>query len=396
MFRFRSRIRRPVDTRSTSASYAPVSAPPDHTPTWWQEPADPPTSTAEVAGVAPAPAKAHEAEVAEVAPAPAEMPQGASPRRTAADRAALLDRITLDAADQHGLVTGTQFLDAGGSRRLLQSWQETGRLRQVLPGVLLMTGVPVTPHCRILAHCLSAGGVASHRTAARLHTRQDLADLRREVSVPRTRNYRASGVQVHSSRDLHLDTASRRAGIPCTSPARTLLDLGQVLPPDELEEVADDFLRRRLVTWPTVSDCWAVHARRGRPGVAALGGLLRARTGEGDQPDSPPERHMLRILMAAGVLDGVLHYRVYRPDGGFVLETDLAWPEERVVVFYDSFEHHLNRRSFERDPEQRRVAEILGWTILAYTATVLYGRPWVLVDEVLAALGRPALPPAPW
>ncbi len=96
----------------------------------------------------------------------------------------------------------------------------------------------------------------------------------------------------------------------------------------------------------------------------------------------------MRLLDTADIPDGVLHLRVYEPDGMFILESDLGWPEEKVILFYDSFVHHFNHQSFEADPEKRRRASVLGWTILPYTKSTLYGSPWVIAREVRAALGR--------
>lgn len=314
----------------------------------------------------------------------------AETRRSPVRTLDVLDELTLVAANQHGLFTRSQFLASGGTARQLGSWATSGRAVRVLPTVWLMAGVPATWPCRLLGHCLASGGVASHRAAGRLLGLGDLAKADREISVPRSRNYRTDGVIVHQSRDVDLDDPVIIDGIPCTSPARTVLDLAQVLSPDEVEDVVDALIRSGQVTWEGLADCWVLHARRGRSGIGVIGDLIQRRAGEGDQPDSHPERRIIRLLLRDGIVDGQLHLRLYDDHGTLVVESDIGWapPNPKVLLFYDSYEFHLNRRVFEADAEKRRLAQLMGYQVLAYTARSLYRTPWIIPAQVRQALGR--------
>src|SRR5262245_23317898 len=71
-------------------------------------------------------------------------------------------------AVQHALVTCRQTVDLGLTKRQRQHRIETGRLVPCETNVLRIGGAPVTWPQRVLASCLAADGVASHRTAAML------------------------------------------------------------------------------------------------------------------------------------------------------------------------------------------------------------------------------------
>src|SRR5436190_3653847 len=100
-------------------------------------------------------------------------------------------------------------------------------------GIYRMAGSPPSWRQCLLAAILvvGPGAVASHRAAARLWELDGFADNVVEVSVGRMRMARHGSPRVHRSTDLHLSVATTRFGIPVSSPARTVHDLGAVVRP---------------------------------------------------------------------------------------------------------------------------------------------------------------------
>ena len=170
------------------------------------------------------------------------------------------------AAVQYGLFTATQWTDAGLSRRSLTRRKAPGEVREVHPGVFAFAGAPVSQEQRVLAACLSVGGVASHRCAAHLwgFRRFEKASA---VEVLTAKQHTPARDAVRVRRTGYLDSADidEVRGIPVTSRVRTLLDLCDVNP--QLAEGAiNGALHRR---WVSVRQLEAVLGRVGpkHPGL---------------------------------------------------------------------------------------------------------------------------------
>ena len=131
------------------------------------------------------------------------------------------------AGSQHGLVTRTQALRTLSTKQL-EGWVGRRVLVPVRPGVYRFRGVPESWEQRLLAACLAADGVASHRAAARVWLLEGVASLRLEITVPLGRVVRLPGVRAHRSNRLGPEFLTVHRGIPVTTPARTLVDLSAV------------------------------------------------------------------------------------------------------------------------------------------------------------------------
>jgi predicted transcriptional regulator of viral defense system len=72
------------------------------------------------------------------------------------------------AADQHGIVSRAQLLNAGVGPDTVDRWIKAGRLIRVHRGVYAVGHVPPSPHARAMAAVLACGKGAtlSHRSAA--------------------------------------------------------------------------------------------------------------------------------------------------------------------------------------------------------------------------------------
>jgi hypothetical protein len=127
-----------------------------------------------------------------------------------------------------------------------------------------------------MAAVLTCGtdAVLSHRSAAALwRLRQNWWKI--DVIVPKQRRPRPGRV-VHRAA-LHPDEITIRDGIPVTTVARLLLDLGAVLDHAQLIRTVEESERRELFDLRAVN---AVLERAGRrPGAPALRSVMAARAG---------------------------------------------------------------------------------------------------------------------
>ena len=83
------------------------------------------------------------------------------------------------------------------------------------------------------------GAVLSHRSAAALHELRDWGGTKIEVTVPRRSRRKHDGVAVHCSTTLTAKDITVVNNIPCSTVARTLLDLAEVVTRRQLERSFD-------------------------------------------------------------------------------------------------------------------------------------------------------------
>jgi hypothetical protein len=74
---------------------------------------------------------------------------------------------------------------------------------------------------------------------------------------PRSATTNVPGVHIHHAPELHPDDVSVVDGIPVTSISRTLVDLAEVLPRDELREVFANASARGLLDMDAVEASYA-------------------------------------------------------------------------------------------------------------------------------------------
>ena len=182
---------------------------------------------------------------------------------------------------QYGLVTRSQALDAGMTRRAIDWQLERGNWHRVHPQVYVYDGVARSWEQSLLAACLWGGAraLASHRSAAALWGLASMESSAIEISTPRS--LRSWSVVVH--RVTAGDTqkvVTKKRGIPLTGIDQTLFDLGGVIPLHHLEVVLDDALNRRLTTLSSLESTV--------PSLRAAAGLVQERSGgeSSREPDS--------------------------------------------------------------------------------------------------------------
>jgi very-short-patch-repair endonuclease len=197
--------------------------------------------------------------------------------------------------------------------------------------------------------------------------------------MPRRKRRRIEGVRIHRTRDLFPDEVTTVEGIPVTTAARTLLDLGEEMSSRELEQLVAHAVRTRLVTLDELGEMVERHPRhRGTPVLrqvlALQGGPAFTR--------SQAEEKLLGIVRRAGLPRPELNAAVLGH------EVDFLWRSVRVVAEADGYAFHGSAQSFQAD--RRRDAELAaaGYRVLRFTWADLTTGHLATVARLAEALAR--------
>jgi hypothetical protein len=262
----------------------------------------------------------------------------------------------------HGVFRYEHALSAGLTRHQIGRRIDQGRWVELYKGVYRIGGVPSTWRGDLLGACWAGGtrAVGSRRSAAALHgVPGGVRDLV-EITCPRWRRARHDGLVVHESKALDPIDITVVDGIPVTTPARTLFDLGACYGIGMVELALDRALSRGLVTIDELDALVRRVSRRGRPGGPTLRQLVEARGPQSRPTESVMETKLLQAIRKAGLPEPVRQYEVW--DGTrFIGRVDLAYPHARVAIEYDSDEHHTGRVATRRDRARRHDLIAAGW-----------------------------------
>ena len=190
------------------------------------------------------------------------------------------------------------------------------------------------------------------------------------------------GVSAH--RSLYpLRVWAQAWGLPVLNPVEHWLQLsGASL--DEMVEVGDGFLRRRLPLLTLDEMTSAMSACAGRWGVAKAHQAMQwVRPGT----DSMYETVTRLILIHAGLPEPAVNLEVYCPSSGMTFHLDLGYEKEKLGVEYDGAVHVGDRTQMEIDANRRRILQDEGWLLISVTAAQLR-TPAQIVHSVESALLR--------
>lgn len=285
---------------------------------------------------------------------------------------------------QHGVFTGTQFLEAGFSRDQLRYRIRTGEIEAVDHRVYRHAGTPSSWEQRVLAACLAGPAVASHRSAGHLWDFPGIPDELIEVTALRHRRRRSADVIWHESYHLSPRDITEIRGIQLTRPVRTFLDLGAVLDPGQLEEVLNEGLRRHLLSIPAV---WQRMEQLGplRRGAGRVRRVLEAHMPGPRAPESVLETRFLQLVRNAGLLLPVCQHEV-RVDGKVVARIDFAYPEVKLAIELDGEAYHFGERADRRDRERVNDLVALQWRVLRFDWKDVTRRQNYVTSKIIGAL----------
>lgn len=281
-------------------------------------------------------------------------------------------------ADSQGsVIARRQLVELGIGEDAIEYHVHIGRLHPLFTGVYAVGTPTPSPRGRFMGALLSCGDGAllSHRSAGAHRNLLGSAWSDIDVTVLRGRCAGRDGIRVHRARRLHPDDREEVDGIPVTSLARTLVDLAEVLPRRKLVYALEQAERMQALDVQEIEAC--IGRNRGRRGIQPLRQAIREIEPEAMHTRSKMERLLIAFCRRYEIEAPAMNVSV---DGYTV---DAYWPEARLIVELDSWEHHKTRRSFEED---RRRDAVLGENhrLLRVTHRWLTREP----DDLAAAIRR--------
>ena len=291
------------------------------------------------------------------------------------------------AFEQHGAVTLAQLRRLGLTASAVRSRVEEGSLLRLQEGVYAVGHAPRTREARYMAAVLACGpdAVLSHRSAADLLDLRENKRSRIDVTAPGRRGRAPHGIDAH--RDGSLATADRTTakGIPCTSVARTLLDLAGVEPIWELRRAVGEAEVKRVLDKGAARDL--IKRSRGRRGVARLRMLL---------DEIHPETKRTRSYMECLFLEMCTRTELPTPEvnvslrvGTSNFKPDFLWRDQGLIVEADSRQFHDTDMAFLDDRRREQCLQLAGWRVSHCTWWEIEHEPRRLAETIRGLLAQP-------
>ena len=177
-------------------------------------------------------------------------------------------------------------------------------------------------------------------------------------------------------------------GIPCTSPARTLVDLAGVVGERTLRSAFERAAARRrsMLDIPAIER--SIDPRR--RGMKVLLGLIEEWRGAAPllktrgKLKSPLEAKVLPLLIQRNLPPPLFNAPVQIAKGR--LEVDFLWPSRRFALEADSRDFHGAAVAFERDRWRDRELMRAGYAVLRVTSLQAEQEAEAIADTVAARL----------
>ena len=218
------------------------------------------------------------------------------------------------------------------------------------------------------------GALLSHQSAAVLWgiRRRRRGPIHVTAPCGRQGLRRRKGIWIHRCK-LTPEDRTIRDGFPVTTVARTLFDLAEVAPYEQLKGAAEGADRLKMLRLPELEQ--VCERGRGRRALRPVRRLL-AELGVPDEGRSP-----LEIRFPAFVRE---HHLPPPVQNVHVLghEVDALWPAAKLVVELDSWEYHSHRAAFERDRARDPKLLIAGYRTIRVTHRRLDNEAAQLAEEI--------------
>lgn len=191
------------------------------------------------------------------------------------------------------------------------------------------------------------GAVISHATAAAFWGLREKWPVTIDVIVPCQTGRKIDGIRAHRCRYPAPAEIAPVAGIRCTTPARTLVDMAGTFGTRTLRTAVEQAAVRKLLDLDELDR--AMRRGRGRRGVPALRAIAAEWRPVGKVPDvrSIFEARMLPRLIALGFEQPACN-RTLHVDG-HRLTPDFYWERQRLIVETDGEATHGTPPAFRND-----------------------------------------------
>ena len=273
-------------------------------------------------------------------------------------------------AQQEGLITRKQALDAGMSATTVGRRLQTKEWQVVFPGVYRHIAASVSDVLMVRAARLWLGpsAVLSGSWAAWWHELRAEPDGPVSITVPAAESYRKHLHLRLRRRDLSPKDVVVVRGVAVTSKSLTALENASLYD-------GNDVLDRALQRYVSIGQLdWTMSRLNGAHGVVAARNALADRA---DGTVSAPERELSRALRSAGLTS-------FRPGvtvqaGGCQYWLDFADPQLKIAIEVDGVAPHSDPEVFHRDRARQNGLILAGRTVLRFT-------PWQIRTDLVGVL----------
>jgi very-short-patch-repair endonuclease len=289
-------------------------------------------------------------------------------------------RIQAIAEQQQGRINRRQLQAAGINDQAIRRLVRRDRLLPLPAGVFAVGHLATSELADRAAALLAVGfeAMISRLTAA---AGWELARPARSglihVLAPMNANTRVPGVCVHRTRYLAPQDIRVLNGLPITSPARTLLDIAELVTPRQLELAFDRGLVARIMYRDDLTDL--LSRTRGRAGGPRLRALLERERGS-TLTRSEAEERFLALIRRGGLPRPEVNARIEN------YEVDFLWRAQGLVVEIDGFRYHATRRAFEHDHRKDTALRAARLQVLRFTPEQVQENGHAVVVDVARGL----------
>lgn len=295
---------------------------------------------------------------------------------------------------QHAVFALDQLEAIGVSRQAVYKRAKQGRLHRIYPAVYSLVPRELLRregHWMAAVLACGRGAVLSHRLAAALYDlrRTDRANI--DVTVPGRSRRGHRGIDVHCSITLTTADVATVNGIPCTTIARTMLDLAEVVDRRSVERAYDQAEILQVFDLRALEDQIARNSTR--PAARVVKSILNEHYIGSTATQSELEEAFLALVRKLGLPPPRVNQWIDLGDGEPMIWADFVWHEQRVIVETDGRRVHGTHQARERDPRRDQRAMVANWRPMRTTWRQVMRRPWELEPTLLQLVGQP--PPGP-
>ena len=210
---------------------------------------------------------------------------------------------------------------------------------------------------RFMAAVLACGqgAVLSHGSAAELWGLTQSMRTGVDVTAPNRRGRMPTGIVAHRDGMLGVSDRTKWHGVPCTTVARTLLDLAAVASAWDLRKAVAEAEVRGLLRMPAIRAL--IRRCRGRRGVARLRLCVDELDPSTRRTRSELERMFLGLCKRAGLPKPEVN--VPLEAAGLRLRPDFLWRDFRLIIETDSRKFHGTASAFELDRQREQRFSLL-------------------------------------
>jgi very-short-patch-repair endonuclease len=215
-----------------------------------------------------------------------------------------------------------------------------------------------------------------------LHGILDDSRNRVDVIAPNRRGRAPRGIIAHRDGTLTPADVEVIDGIPCTSLARTLLDIAATESHDTLRYAVTQAEVERIFDLTEVVEL--LKRSKGRRGVARLRLAIAHHDPQEQEARLELEKKLLRLFRRAELRP--VEVNGHLVVDGISLMPDFMWRDARLIVEADSRRVHGTATAFEKDRLRDQRLAAAGWTVIRVTWNQVINEPERLIQTLRTLL----------